>query len=44
LELVRPYRLPSTQTGLIQFLQMTDSLIARHNPLLVLLGHEPTGV
>jgi len=44
LELVRPYRLPSTQTGLTQFVQMTDSLIAEHNPSLVLLGHEPTGV
>jgi len=43
-ELVRPYRLPSTQTGLTQFVQMTDTLIAEHDPLLVLLGHEPTGV
>lgn len=44
LELVEPHRLPTTQTGLTQFIQMTDTLIARHTPLLVLLGHEPTGV
>ena len=44
LELVRPYRLPTTRTGLTQFIQMTDTLIAEHTPLLVLLGHEPTGV
>ena len=44
LELVRPHRLPSTQTGLTQFVHLTDTLIAEHNPLLVLLGHEPTGV
>ena len=44
LELVRPHRLPSTHTGLTQFIQMTDSLVAKHNPSLLLLGHEPTGV
>jgi transposase len=44
LELVEPHRLPTTQAGLIQFIQMTDALIAEHSPLLVLLGHEPTGV
>jgi hypothetical protein len=44
LELVRPFRLPTTYVGLTQFVQMTDTLIAEHNPLLVLLGHEPTGV
>jgi transposase len=43
-ELVCPHRLPSTQTGLSQFIHMTDSLIAAHKPSLVLLGHEPTGV
>jgi transposase len=44
LELVRPHRLPTTQAGLTQFVQMTDALIAEHVPSLVLLGHEPTGV
>lgn len=43
-ELVRPHRLPATQTGLTQFIHMTDGLIAEHDPLLVLLGHEPSGV
>jgi len=43
-ELVEPYRLPTTDFGLTQFTQMADDLIAEHNPLLVLLGHEPTGV
>ena len=41
---MRPYRLPTTRTGLTQFIQMTDTLIAEHTLLLVLLGHEPTGV
>jgi transposase len=44
LELVPPHRLPTTQVGLRQFLQMTADLIAVHAPQLVLLGHEPTGV
>jgi len=43
-EWVRPHRLPSSQVGLSQFIQMTDSLIAEHQPALTLLGHEPTGV
>jgi len=32
LELVRPYRLPTTHAGLTQFIQMTDTLITDHNP------------
>lgn len=44
LELAEPHRLPTTQTGLSQFIQMTDALITEHNPSLVLLGHEPSGV
>jgi transposase len=44
LELVRPFRLPTTYAGLVQFVQMTETLIVEHRPLLVLLGHEPTGV
>ena len=44
LELVQPCRLSTTQTGLTQFTQMTEGLIAEHQPHLVLLGHEPTGV
>lgn len=43
-ELVCPHRLPTTHTGLAQFIHMTDDLIAAHDPLLVLLGHEPSGV
>ncbi len=43
-ELVRPHRLPTTNAGFTQFIQMTDGLIADHNPQLVLLGHEPSGV
>jgi hypothetical protein len=44
LELVKPHRLVTIKAGLTQFIQMTDALIAEHSPLLVLLGHEPTGV
>jgi hypothetical protein len=43
-ELIRPHRLPTTQSGLRQFLQMTDQLITHHQPALVVLGHEPSGV
>ena len=43
-ELVRPFRLPTTRAGLTQFIHMLDALIAEHLPLLVLLGHEPSGV
>jgi len=44
LELVQPHRLPTTHAGLTQFIQMVDSLMAQHDPVLVLFGHEPTGV
>ena len=44
LELVRPRRLPTTQRGLNDFIQMVDTLIRTHHPHLVILGHEPTGV
>ena len=43
-ELVRPHRLPTTQSGLRQFFQMTNQLIVDHQPALVVLGHEPSGV
>ena len=43
-ELVHPHRLPTTYLGLSQFIHMTEALIAQHDPTLVLLGHEPTGV
>ena len=43
-ELVRPHRLPTTQSGLRQFLQMTNQLIADRQPAMVVLGHEPSGV
>jgi transposase len=43
-ELVKPHRLLTTDAGLSQFIQMTDNLISKHTPHLVLLGHEPTGV
>lgn len=44
LELVKPHRFPTTKAGFIQFIQMTNALINEHSPLLILLGHEPTGV
>jgi transposase len=43
-ELIRPHRLPTTRSGLNQFTQMVDQLIAEYDPKLVLLGHEPSGV
>jgi transposase len=43
-ELVRPERLPTTQLGLDNFTRMIDTLVATHQPQLVLLGHEPSGV
>jgi transposase len=43
-ELVKPHRLPTTRSGLNQFTQMVDQLIADYEPKLVLLGHEPSGV
>jgi transposase len=43
-ELVKPHRLPATRAGFDRFIQMTDRLIAQHQPRWVLLGHEPTGV
>jgi len=44
LELIRPHRLPATASGLSQFIQRTNGLIADCSPRLVLLGHEPSGV
>jgi transposase len=43
-ELVRPYKLPSTQAGLREAMGLMDKLILEHAPKLVILGHEPTGV
>lgn len=43
-ELVAPHRLPTTRSGLSQFIHMVDSLVAAHHPKLVILGHEPTSV
>ena len=43
-ELVRPHRLPTTRSGLTQFIQMTDALLVKYDPRLTLLGHEPSGV
>lgn len=43
-ELVRPFKLPTTHTGLNRFLALTDSLIDPSRFDLVLLGNEPTGV
>ncbi len=40
----QPTRLPTTQAGLRQFIEMTDALIAAQQPKLVILGHEPSGV
>jgi transposase len=43
-ELVAPCRLPTTQPGLTQFIHMVERLMAQHQPALVILGHEPSGV
>ena len=39
-----PHRIPTTHPGLSQFIHMIETMIAEHDPTLVLLGHEPTGV
>ncbi len=43
-ELARPFKLPTTRTGLNRFLALADPLIDSSRFDLVLLGHEPTGV
>jgi len=43
-ELIRPRKLPSTQTGLNRFFELVEPLISSARFDLVLLGHEPTGV
>jgi len=43
-ELVQPFKLPTTRTGLDRFLALADPLIGSSRFDLVLLGHEPTGV
>jgi hypothetical protein len=43
-ELIRPFKLPTTYTGLSRFFARTDPLIGSSDFDLVLLGHEPTGV
>jgi transposase len=43
-ELIRPRKLPATQTGLSRFFELVEPLIHSADFDLVLLGHEPTGV
>jgi transposase len=43
-ELVRPFKLPTTDTGLRRCLDLADSLIGSTDFDWLLLGHEPTGV
>jgi transposase len=43
-ELIRPRKLPATQTGLNRFFELVEPLIHSPDFDLVLLGHEPTGV
>jgi transposase len=42
--LTEPLQLSALQEGLARFTTTLDTLIAQHQPRLVILGHEPTGI
>ena len=42
--LLEPIEIPTLKDGYERFVSTLDALVAQHQPQLVILGHEPTGV